>query len=275
MMALAPSRADSEFEHLFEAIYERYHYDFRRYAEASLRRRVAAALVHFGCDTVPHLEQRALSDPQVFTELLRFLTVQVSDLFRDPTYFRALRDEVVPVLRTYPSPKVWVAGCATGEEAYSLAILLAEEGLLERTQIYATDIHPESLRVAQAGVYALDRFARFSENYLQAGGRASLSHYYTAEYSSAVLARSLKKAILFADHSLATDSVFAEMQLVSCRNVLIYFERALQDRALGVISEALCRKGFLGLGLKETLRFSSHASEFREFVPDARIYQRL
>jgi chemotaxis protein methyltransferase CheR len=275
MIELADTRADAELESLFEAIFQRYHYDFRRYAEASLRRRVASALVHFGCDTVSRLERRALSDPLVFTELLRFLTVQVSDLFRDPTYFRALRDEVVPVLRTYSSPKVWVAGCATGEEAYSLAILLAEEGLLERTQIYATDIHPESLRVAQAGVYALDRFARFSENYLQAGGRASLSQYYTAEYSSAVLDRNLKKAILFADHSLATDSVFAEMQLVSCRNVLIYFERALQDRALGVISDALCRKGFLGLGLKETLRFSIHASAFREFVPDARIYQRL
>ncbi len=266
---------DPEFEHLFEAIFERYHYDFRRYAGASLRRRVASALAHFGCGSVPRLEERVLADPRAFTELLRFLTVQVSDLFRDPRYFRALREEVVPLLRTYPSPKVWVAGCATGEEAYSLAILFAEEGLLDRTQIYATDIHPESLRAAEAGVYSLDRFARFSENYLQAGGRASLSQYYTAEYSSAVLDRGLKKAILFADHSLATDSVFAEMQLVSCRNVLIYFERALQDRAVGVLSEALCRKGFLGLGLKETLRFSAHASKFREFVPEARIYQRL
>lgn len=272
---MTATSADAEFGHLFEAIFERYHYDFRSYAEASLRRRLASALIHFGCETLPRLEERVLRDPRVFTELLRFLTVQVSDLFRDPIYFRALRENVVPLLHTYPSPKVWVAGCATGEEAYSIAIVLAEEGLLERTQIYATDIHPESLRSAQAGVYALDRFARFSENYLQAGGRASLSNYYTAEYSSAVLDRSLKKAILFADHSLATDSVFAEMQLVSCRNVLIYFERSLQNRALGVMAGALCRKGFLGLGLKETLRFSAHAHEFREFVPEARIYQRL
>jgi chemotaxis protein methyltransferase CheR len=266
---------DPALVELVSAVFERYHYDFRLYAGASLKRRVQAALAHFGCGSIAALQERMLDDARVFTELLRFLTVQVSDLFRDPTYFSALREQVVPVLATYPSLKIWVAGCATGEEAYSLAILLAEEGLLERTQIYATDIHPESLRVAEAGIYALDRFARFSENYLLAGGRRSLSDYYTAEYSSAVLDRTLKKAILFADHSLATDSVFAEVELVSCRNVLIYFERALQDRAIGVLSDSLCRRGFLGLGLKESLRFSGHADAFREFVPAARIYQRV
>jgi chemotaxis protein methyltransferase CheR len=263
-----------ELASLLEALFERYHYDFRYYAEASLKRRVTAALAHFGDHTVSELRTRVLGDKEAFTELLRFLTVQVSDLFRDPGYYRALREHVVPVLHTYPSLKLWVAGCATGEEAYSLAILLQEEGLLERTQIYATDIHPESLRSAEAGVYALDRFARFSENYLLAGGRASLADYYTARYSSAVLDRALKKSILFADHSLATDSVFAEMQLVSCRNVLIYFERALQDRALGVLADSLCRRGFLGLGSKESLRFSGHASAFQDFVLEARIYQR-
>ncbi len=263
-----------ELGSLLEALFERYHYDFRDYAAASLKRRVNAALTHFGDRSVSELRARVLGDKEAFTELLRFLTVQVSDLFRDPSYYRALREHVVPVLHTYPSLKIWVAGCATGEEAYSLAILLREEGLLERTQIYATDIHPESLRSAEAGVYALDRFARFSENYLLAGGRASLADYYAARYSSAVLERSLKKSILFADHSLATDSVFAEMQLVSCRNVLIYFERALQDRALGVLADSLCRRGFLGLGSKESLRFSGHANAFHDFVLEARIYQR-
>ena len=266
---------DPELVRLVAALFERYHYDFRRYAGASLKRRVQSALGHFGFETLPELQARVLDDPRLFTDLLRFLTVQVSDLFRDPPYFRALREEVVPVLATYPSLRIWVAGCATGEEAYSLAILLAEEGLLERTQIYATDIHPESLRAAEAGIYAIDRFARFSENYLQSGGKRSLSDYYTAEYSSAVLDRALKKSILFADHSLATDSVFAEVELVSCRNVLIYFERQLQDRAIGVLTDSLCRRGFLGLGLKESLRFSAHAAAYREFVPDVRIYQKV
>jgi len=235
---------------------------------------VRSALSHFGCETISRLQERVLREPKLFSDLLRFLTVQVSDLFRDPNYYRSLRERVVPYLRTYPSLKVWVAGCSTGEEAYSLAILLAEEGLLDRTLIYATDINPESLRAAEAGIYDVERFKQFSGNYLAAGGRASLSNYYTARYSSAVFDRTLKKAILFSDHSLATDSAFAEVQLASCRNVLIYFERELQDRAVGVLRDSLCRKGFLGLGLKETLRFSAHSSAFVEFAGEDRIYQR-
>jgi chemotaxis protein methyltransferase CheR len=266
---------DDALRELLEAIFDRYQYDFRRYAMASLRRRLTGARSHFGESSLAGLQARVVNDPRQFAVLLRFLTVQVSDLFRDPAYFRSMREQVVPYLRTYPSIKLWVAGCASGEEAYSFAIMLAEEGLLDRTLVYATDIHPESLRVAEAGVYPLDRFARFSENYRLAGGRASLSDYYTAEYSSAVLSRSLKKAILFSDHSLATDTVFAEVELVSCRNVLIYFERELQDRAIGVIADSLCHRGFLGLGHKETLRFSSHAAEFTEFVRADRIYRKV
>jgi len=269
----AEPHADIELGLLLDAIFQTYHYDFRFYAPASLRRRVHSALAHFGCETMSRLQERVLREPKLFSDLLRFLTVQVSDLFRDPSYYRSLREKVVPYLRTYPSLKVWVAGCSTGEEAYSLAILLSEEGLLERTLIYATDINPESLRAAEAGIYNVDRFKRFSENYLASGGRASLSNYYTARYSSAVFDRALKKAILFSDHSLATDTAFAEVELASCRNVLIYFERLLQDRALGVLRDSLCRKGFLGLGLKETLRFSAHASAFVEFVREDRIYQ--
>jgi chemotaxis protein methyltransferase CheR len=260
---------------LLDAIFERYHYDFRSYSEASVARRMRAALAHFGCESIAELQPRVLDEARVFTDLLRFLTVQVSDLFRDPSYFRTIREQVVPYLRTYPSLKLWVAGCATGEEAYSLAIVLAEEGLLDRSLIYATDIHPASLRIAQDGVYDIDRFARASESYREAGGHGSLSSYYTARYASAVLDRGLKQAILFSDHSLATDSAFAEVELVSCRNVLIYFERALQDRAVGVLRDSLCRRGFLGLGLKETLRFSAHAAAFEEFAAEQRIYQRL
>lgn len=271
----APPDADLELGLLLDAIFQKYHYDFRSYSEASLRRRLTAALVHFQCATLSELQGRVIHEPKVFSELLRFLTVQVSDLFRDPSYFRSIREKVVPYLQTYPSLKVWVAGCATGEEAYSLAIIFAEEGLLDRTLIYATDIHPASLRAAEEGVYDVERFARFSEGYLLAGGRRSLSDYYTARYSSAVLDRSLKKSILFSDHSLATDVAFAEVELVSCRNVLIYFERELQERAIGVLRDSLCRKGFLGLGMRETLRFSKHAPAFSEFVPDDRIYQRM
>jgi chemotaxis protein methyltransferase CheR len=269
------SDSDFELRLLLDAIFHKYCYDFRSYAGASLKRRVTVALSHFGCETISQLQDRVLRDPKLFTELLGYLTVQVSDMFRDPSYFKALRENVVPYLSTYPSIKVWVAGCATGEEAYSLAIMLAEEGLLERTLIYATDINPECLRTAEDGVYEVDRFARFSANYLEAGGRASLSDYYSAGYSSAVLDRSLKKSILFSDHSLATDSAFAEVHLISCRNVLIYFERELQDRAIGMLSESLIRRGFLGLGMKETLRFSAHAAAFSELVTDERIYQKL
>jgi chemotaxis protein methyltransferase CheR len=273
-MKLRPA-GDIELGLLLDAIYERYQYDFRAYSPASLKRRIVTALAYFGDETISRLQERVLRDGQAFTQLLRFLTVQVSELFRDPVYFKAIRERVVPYLRTYPSIKVWVAGCATGEEAYSLAILLAEESLLDRTLIYATDIHPESLRVAEQGVYDVERFAKFSESYALAGGRRSLADYYTARYSSAVLDRTLKNAILFSDHSLATDSVFAEVELISCRNVLIYFDRRLQDRALALLRDSLCRKGFLGVGLKETLRFSGSAQSFTEFAPAERIYQKI
>jgi len=271
----AQHTSDLELTLLLEAIYHTYHHDFRCYSEASLRRRIASALVRFQCETISHLQHRVLREPAVFTELLRFLTVQVSDMFRDPSYFRALRETVAPYLRTYASLKIWIAGCATGEEAYSMAILLHEEGLLERTLIYATDIHPESLRIAQEGVYETARIARFSENYQLAGGTASLADYYAAAYGGALLDRRLRKAIVFSDHSLATDSAFAEMQLVSSRNVLIYFERELKERALGVLRDSLCRKGYLGLGLKETLRPSVHAAAFVDCVPEARVYQKI
>jgi len=263
-----------ELRLLLEAIFQRYHHDFRGYASGSLYRRVLVALRRFECATVSQLQHRVLHEPEVFGQLLRYLTVHVSELFRDPSYFRAIRRQVVPYLRTYPSIKVWVAGCANGEEAYSLAIVLAEEGLLERTLIYATDINPDCLRTAESGAYDVDRFAGFSESYLLAGGRGSLSDHYAARYGSAVLDRRLRKAILFADHSLATDSAFAEVELISCRNVLIYFDRALQERALGVLSESLCHRGFLGLGPKETLRFSTHAAAFSELAADERIYQK-
>ena len=259
---------------LLEAIYARYHYDFRGYAPASLERRLWRALDVLGCRTLSGLQELILHHEEAFPRLLRYLTVPVSDMFRDPPYFRALRDQVVPVLRTYPSLKIWVAGCSTGEEVYSFAILLREEGLLDRTLIYATDISPESLRAAATGVYALDRVAQFSRNHQEAGGRRALSDYYTAAYDAVAFDRDLKQRVVFSDHSLATDSVFAEVQLVSCRNVLIYFDRALQDRAVALFRDSLCHRGFLGLGAKESLHANAHADAFQELGVAQRIYQR-
>jgi chemotaxis protein methyltransferase CheR len=266
--------SDIEVNLLIEAIYQKYRYDFRGYAMASLKRRLRSATGRFGCQTLSQLQDKMLHDPAVFPELLDFLTVQVSDLFRDPSYFKSLREKVVPMLRTYPSLRIWVAGCSTGEEAYSLAILLSEEGVLDRSLIYATDISAQALHAAQAGVYQIDRIAGFSENHRRSGGRSSLSDYYTAAFNRAVFDKALKHHIVFADHSLATDSVFAEVQLVSCRNVLIYFNRRLQDRAVQLFYESLCRKGFLGIGTRESLRFSAHADEFVEIVHEDRIFRK-
>lgn len=265
---------DIELRLLLEAIFQRYHYDFRGYSIASIKRRLGQAKERFQCGTLSQLQDRVLHDATVLPELLSFLTVQVSELFRDPSYFQAIRQTVVPHLRTYPSLKVWVAGCAAGEEVYSLAILFREEGLEERTLIYGTDISAEALKKAEAGVYELDRIARFTENHRLSGGKSSLSDYYTAGYGAAVFDKSLRRRIVFSDHSLVSDAAFAEVQMVSCRNVLIYFDRELQDRAIGLFKESLVRKGFLGLGAKESLRFSCHADAFTDFAARERIYQK-
>jgi len=273
-VTVRPPDFEIELPLLIEAVYLKYHYDFRQYARASLRRRLMSALSNLGYHTLSQLQDKVLRDPEMFARLLDFLTVPVSEMFRDPSFFRALREQVVPMLRTYPSLKIWVAGCSTGEEVYSIAILLREEGLLERTLIYATDINPHSLQKAQAGIYDLNRVAGFTENHRKSGARSSLSDYYTAAYGGVMLDKSLRQHIVFSDHSLATDSVFAEVQLVTCRNVLIYFDRELQDRAVGLFRDALCRKGFLGIGSKESLRFSTHAHEFEEVMRDERIYRK-
>lgn len=262
-----------ELQLLLEAIFRRYHYDFRGYSLASLQRRLTQAKDRFNCQTFSQLQDRVLHDSSVLPILLSYLTVQVSDLFRDPSYFRAIREEVVPHLRTYPSLKVWVAGCSDGEEIYSLAILFREEGLESRTLFYGTDINPDALQRAETGRYPMERIAQFTKNHQLSGGKSSLSDYYSAAYGAAVFDRSLRRRIVFSDHSLVSDSVFAEVQLISCRNVLIYFNKELQDRAIGLFRDSLSRQGFLGLGSKENLRFSQHADSFKEFVPGERIYQ--
>jgi len=265
---------DLEIELLLEALYQRYHYDFRHYARASIKRRLIHARGQLGFPTISAIQDRVLHDSAMLPRLLDYLTVQVSDMFRDPSYFKALREKVLPHLRTYPSLKVWIAGCSAGEEVYSLAILFKEEGLYDRTIFYATDINPEALAAAEAGVYPLDRVRKFTENHRKSGGKSSLSDYYTAAYGRAAFDKGLRSRVVFSDHSLVTDAVFAEMHLISCRNVMIYFDRPLQDRAVGLFRESLTRNGFLGLGSKESLRFSAHAPAFSEFVAGEKIYQR-
>ena len=265
---------DIEIHLLLEALYRRYHYDFRHYARASIKRRLRQACVQLGYPSLSALQDALLHDETIVSRLLDYLTVQVSEMFRDPSYFRAIREQVVPHLRTYPSLKFWIAGCSGGEELYSFAILLHEEGLLDRTMLYATDINPAALETAQKGIYALDRIADFTRNHQRSGGKSSLSDYYATAYGNAVFDKRLRAQVLFSDHSLVTDAVFAECQFVSCRNVMIYFDRPLQDRAIGLFKDSLSRRGFLGLGSKETLRFSKHMNGFSEFVREEKIYQR-
>ena len=270
-----PDSASIELRLLMEAIYLKYSYDFRDYSGASQKRRVHHALHQMDCDSISQLQARVLHDPDAFMQLLQYLTIPTSEMFRDPSYFLALREQVVPHLHTYPSLKIWIAGCSTGEEVYSMAIMLKEEGLLERSIIYATDINPQSLERARKGVYPLDRMRAYTASYQMAGGKGAFSDHYTAAYGSALFDRSLIDNVSFADHSLATDSVFSEMHLVCCRNVLIYFNRKLQERALGLFHESLCHRGFLGLGSKETIDFSAYATRFEPLVKAERLYRKV
>lgn len=270
----APQVAELELDLFLEALKRRYHYDFSSYARASLSRRVDVARRKLNCETISELQSKLLHEPSALHDVIDTLTVQVSEMFRDPSYYLALRQQVVPHLRTFPSLKVWVAGCADGEELYSLAILLSEEGLLDRTMFYATEINRRALAKAALGIYETSRIAQFSANYQAAGGKASLSDYYTAAYGGAAFDRALRQRTVFSEHDLATDQVFSEMHLISCRNVLIYFDRSLQDRVFGLFANSLVRGGFLGLGAHETLRFSDHAAAYIAFDENERIWRR-
>lgn len=264
---------DQALDELLETIYRKHHYDFRSYTRTSLQRGIARAMASLRAASTADLLARVLTEPTAFAQLLPHLTVNVSDLFRDPSYYRALRQEVVPHLASYASPRIWVAGCGRGEEAYSIAIALHEGGILDRCLIYATDIDAPSLEMATAGNYSSERLADFSQNYLDGGGQARLADYYTRSPTYVSFVPWLKERISFTDHSLATDSAFAEVQLVSCRNVLIYFDQTLQDRATGMFRDSLCPRGFLGLGPKESLTFSAHCGAFMPVVEAERIYR--
>lgn len=263
-----------EMDLLIEAVQRVHGYDFREYSEASLGRRLTQWLSDSGYASFGAAMSIVLRDPVACEALVRGITVNVSEMFRDPHFFKALREEVVPVLRTWPHAKIWVAGCATGEEVYSLAILLHEEGLGERCRIYATDINQDVLEKAQKGIYPLKNMQQYTRNYQKAGGTASFSDYYAARYDHAIMDPRLSRNTVFAVHNLATDADFSEMHLILCRNVMIYFKVSLKERALELFDRCLLPGGFMSLGTKETLDGRNIAQRYTEVTPRTRIYRK-
>jgi chemotaxis protein methyltransferase CheR len=262
-----------EVELLLEAVYRRYAYDFRGYARASLRRRLWRRAQLERVQTLSGLQERVLHDPLVMDKLLRDLSINVTEMFRDPAFFRTVREKVVPVLRTYPYVRIWNAGCSTGEETFSLAIVLEEEGLLERTRIYATDMNDDVLGHARAGAFPMERMRRYTENYLRAGGTGDFSRYYTVDGDRARFSRSLIEGSVFAQHNLAQDGSFNEFQLIVCRNVLIYFGRPLQERVHDLFGDSLVRFGVLALGHKESIA-QGHADRYEVLDGPEKLYRR-
>ena len=260
---------------LLEGVYRRYGFDFREYAPASLRRRVWRRVHAEGLTTISALQERLLHDPACMERLLLDLSINVTAMFRDPTFYVAFREKVVPLLRTYPFTRLWVAGCSTGEEVYSLAILLQEEDVYERTRIYATDINESVLDRARAGVFPLDKMREYTQNYIKAGGARAFSEYYLAKYDGAQFQRSLVENVVFAQHNLVSDRSFNEFNVIVCRNVMIYFDRALQDRVHNLFYESLITFGMLALGAKESIRFSPHEDAYEELDPNERLYRKI
>jgi chemotaxis protein methyltransferase CheR len=266
---------DLELRLLLEGVYQRYGYDFREYARSSIRRRVWRRVAEENLTTISGLQERILHEPACMERLLLDLSVSVTSMFRDPSFFRVLRSSVVPLLRTYPFVRIWNAGCSSGEETLSLSILLREEGLGDRMRIYATDINADVLERAQRGIFPIDRMRDYTQNYIISGGRAAFSDYYKAIGNSARFDPELLEPLVFAQHNLVSDAEFNEFHLIVCRNVMIYFDRSLQDKVMGLLHRSLIRFGILALGPKESLRFSQHAGEFEEIDPREKIYRRL
>lgn len=277
-MALASeskvTREELEIRLLLEGVFCLYGLDFRDYAPPSIRRRILNAVQAEEVKTISALQERVLHDPERMDRLLCALTVHVTAMFRDPGFYRAFREAVVPLLRTYPFVRIWHAGCSTGEEVYSLAILLDEEGIYDRCRIYATDLSETVLAKAKAGVFPLSSMRDYTENYQAAGGRRSFSEYYTARYDNALIRPALRENMVFAQHNLASDASFNEFNVILCRNVMIYFNKALQERAFKLLHESLGRLGVLALGRKESLRFTPVEGSYQELVASEKIYRR-
>ncbi len=268
------SLEDLEIELLLMAVSRRYGYDFSNYSRASLRRRVRRAVQELGSRTISGLQDRLLHDPSSLRRFVSTLSVHVTSLFRDPHFYVALRDHVIPLLRTYPFVRIWVAGCATGEEVYSLSILLAEEGLQQRSRIYATDISDDMLERAAQAQFPIDRMQLYTQNYQAARGRSDFSSYYRIDGKVATLDPSLKQGVVFSQHNVASDSAFNEFQLIMCRNVMIYFDQELRARVHGLFHESLCRHGILALGLRESIRFTNVAEYYEALHSECRIYRK-
>jgi len=264
-----------EIDLLLEGLFRRYGYDFRGYARSSLRRRVRGALTAEQLGTVSALQDRVLHDPACLQRLLQALTVNVSAMFRDPSFFLAFRRRAVPLLRTYPFIRIWQAGCSTGEEVYSLAILLKEEGLYDRCRIYATDMNDTVLQTARAGIYPIDLMQRYTANYYAAGGSGELSAHYTAAYDHVIFRESLREHVVFSQHNLASDGPFNEFNVILCRNVMIYFGRPLQDRVHQLFARSLATFGLLGLGSHESIRFAPDANHYEPVEPGEKLFRRL
>jgi chemotaxis protein methyltransferase CheR len=263
-----------ELDCLLEAVYRRYGFDFREYAPASLRRRVNRRVKLEELPSISALQHQLLRNPDVMQRLLLDLSINVTAMFRDPTFHLAFREQVIPLLRTYPFARIWVAGCSTGEEVYSLAILLAEEELYDRTRIYATDINEAVLERARLGVFPLSKMQDYTRNYISAGGKRAFSDYYVSAYDGAAFDRALMRNVVFAQHNLASDQSFNEFHVIVCRNVMIYFERSLQQRVFDLFDESLARLGILALGHKESLRSSTLAERYEELDSAERLYRK-
>ncbi len=264
-----------EVELLLEGIYRKYGFDFRAYAYSSLRRRLWKRIVESGLHTVTALQERVLHDPAVMEQLLLDLSINVTAMYRDPHFYVAFREKIIPMLRTYPFIRIWHAGCSTGEEVYSMAILLQEEGLYDRARIYATDINEVVLQRAKAGIFPLDRMKEYTDNYIKAGGKRSFSEYYTAKYDNAIFNESMTKNVVFSQHNLVTDRSFSEFNVILCRNVLIYFDKPLQSRVQSLFYDSLAMFGVLVLGSKESLKFSEYETCYEQVNPPEKIYRKV
>jgi chemotaxis protein methyltransferase CheR len=264
-----------EIDLLLEGVFRRYGFDFRAYAPASLRRRLWKRVEAERLTTISALQARVLHDSAALDRMLLDLSVNVTSMFRDPGFYRTFREVVVPLLRTYPFIRIWHAGCSTGEEVYSTAIILHEEGLLDRARIYATDINDAVLRHARGGIFPLNRMQEYTANYIRAGGTRSFSEYYTAKYDGALFNPMLTKNVVFSQHNLVTDQSFSEFNVIFCRNVLIYFDRDLQHRVLKLFYDSLVTFGVLCLGAKESLRFSEFEECYERLDSREKVYKKI
>jgi len=263
-----------EISSLLEALYQKYGYDFRQYSKAHIKRRISNRMVLSRLEDVSQVQTKILNDEVFAHELLQDLSITVTEMFRDQDFYRSLRENVIPVLRTYPFTKIWHAGSATGEEAYSMAIILQEEGLYDRTIIYATDFNQRALNIAKEGIYSNSLMKEYSINYQMSGGKKSFSDYYTSKYDNVIMNQSLKKNIVWANHNLVTDAVFGEVHLILCRNVLIYFDTNLQNTVQKLFYDSLIDGGILCLGSKEGLRFTDFFEKYTELDKKQKIFKK-